>query len=150
MEIVKKFLEWIKLKEKVDTSENKLPLFKEGEVWWCIVGENIGIEVGGKGEFFTRPVLIFRKLSKDGFLGIPMSTQDKQGTWYVKVKQKGKDSIAILSQTKVFSSKRLYAKIGELDDADRARVMSSFTNLFVDSNKKFSPPFGGVVGKSQI
>ncbi len=126
------------------------PLFKEGEIWWCMVGENVGIEMGGKGDFFTRPILIFKKLSKDGFLGIPMSTQDKSGTWYVKVKQSGENVTVVLSQTKVFSSRRLYAKIGELDDVDCAKVGDAFFKLFTHSNQKFSPPSGGVVGKSQI
>ena len=146
----KNFIGWFEVKKKIDESDNKIPLFKEGEIWWCMVGENVGIEMGGKGDFFTRPILIFKKLSKDGFLGIPMSTQDKSGTWYVKVKQSGENVTVVLSQTKVFSSRRLYAKIGELDDVDCAKVGDAFFKLFTHSNQKFSPPSGGVVGKSQI
>jgi len=150
MEIIKNFLEWFKVKEKIDKSQNKIPLFNEGEIWWCMVGENVGIEIGGKGDFFTRPVLIFKKLSREGFLGVSMSTKMKDGTWFVKVKQGGQDEIVVLSQLRVFSSQRLYAKIGELDDSDCTRVSDSFYNLFIKSNKKFSSPFGEVVGKSQI
>ena len=93
MNFVKRFLEWIKLKEKLHESEYKIPLFKEGEVWWCALGENVGIEMNGKSKDFTRPVLIFKKLSREGFLGIPMSTKLKEGTWYVHVKQKNNPAV---------------------------------------------------------
>ena len=39
--MIKKFLEWIGLKEKLHKAGNKAPLFKEGEIWWCAIGENV-------------------------------------------------------------------------------------------------------------
>lgn len=62
--MIKRFLEWIGLKEKLHNTEYIPPLFKEGEIWWCYVGENVGIEANGKGNQFTRPVLIFKKYDK--------------------------------------------------------------------------------------
>ena len=56
--MLKRFLEWIGLKEKLHHTEHQPPLFKEGEVWWCYIGENVGVEVNGKGKQFTRPALI--------------------------------------------------------------------------------------------
>ena len=61
--MIKKFLEWIGLKEKLHTANSTPPLFKEGEVWWCVVGENIGIEMNGKGDVFSRPVYAPTKLT---------------------------------------------------------------------------------------
>lgn len=142
----KNFGGWFKVKNRLEKSIDEPPLFKEREIWWCMIGENVGVEISGKGRNFTRPILVFKKLSKAGFLGIPMSTRLKDGTWYVKIKQGGKKAIIVLSQTRVFSSKRLYQKIGELDNTDFALVVKSFSELFV----KFVPPKGGVVGKSQI
>lgn len=147
--MIKRFLEWIKRKEKLDKGEYKLPLFKEAEIWWCSVGENIGVEIGGKSLDFSRPVLIFKKLSKESFLGLPMTTKQKEGSWYVKVKYGGKNVIVILSQARVFSTKRLHTKIGELDDEDCVLISRAFADLYLVSNKKFPPPRGGVVGKSQ-
>ena len=60
--MLKRFLEWIGLKEKLHTADNKPPLFKEGEIWWSAIGENVGIEVNGKGKPFSRPVYIYKKL----------------------------------------------------------------------------------------
>lgn len=56
----KKFDEWIELEEKLHDI-NHLRAIHEGEVWWCAMGENIGIEINGKNEVFSRPVLIFKK-----------------------------------------------------------------------------------------
>ena len=111
------------------------------------MGENVGVEINGKSKDFTRPVLVFKKLSEEGFLGIPMSTKAKQGSWYVSIRQSGKNATVLLSQTRVFSSKRMYSKLGELDDTDCSEVSKGFVNLYLNSNKKFSLPFcGRVVG----
>ena len=59
--MIKRFLEWIGLKEKLHNTEYVPPFFKEGEIWWCHLGENVGTEMNGKGDFFTRPVLILKK-----------------------------------------------------------------------------------------
>ncbi len=147
---IKRFFDWIRLKEKIDNLLSNPPLFNEGEIWWVSVGENIGVEIGGKSKDFTRPVLIFKKLSRDGFFGFPTTTQKKKGSWYVTIKQHGKEVTVILSQARVFSSKRLYTKLGEIDDTDAKYVADQFVTLYLKENKKFPPSFDGVVGKSQI
>lgn len=148
MNIIKRFLEWIKLKERLHESEAKIPLFKEGEVWWCAIGENVGIEMNGKSDKFSRPIHIFKKLSQDGFLGVPLSTKIKEGTWYIPIVHKNTNCVAVLSQIKIMSSKRLFEKYGELDEKDANKIVEGFYKLYLE--KKFAPPFGGVVGKSQI
>lgn len=139
MSIVKRFLEWIGLKEKLHGSIAKSPLFKEGEVWWCSFGENVGVEVNGKGNKFSRPAVVFKKLSADGFLAIPLSTQLKIGTWYVPLTHREIKCVAMLSQVRVLSAKRLLEKYGELDRRDREKVREGFILLYL--GKKFVPPF---------
>lgn len=73
-------------------------VFKEREVWWCSIGMNIGVEIYGKGKKFTRPVLIFRKFNKDSFLGIPFTSQPKDGIWYVPLYVGGVEARAILAK----------------------------------------------------
>jgi len=148
MNTIKRFIEWIKLKEKLHESNAKLPLFKEGEVWWCAIGENVGIEINGKSQKFSRPVHVFKKLSHDGFLGIPLSTKIKVGTWYVPITHRSVSSVVMMSQIRVISSKRLLEKYGELDQKDIQKIKDGFYNLYL--GEKFVPPEGGVVGNSQI
>ncbi len=130
MSIIKKFLEWIKLKEKLHSNTHKPPLFKEGEIWWCSLGENIGSEINGKSNLFSRPVLIFKKLSKSTFMGIPTSSQDRKGSWYVQITLGNIKSVIILSQARLLDYKRLSSKIGELDATEMRNVRNKFKSLY--------------------
>ncbi len=58
----KHFQEWIILKERLELRIDAAPFVNEGEIWWASIGENVGFEISGKSERFSRPVLIFRKL----------------------------------------------------------------------------------------
>lgn len=128
--MIKRFLDWIQVKQKIDETESAPLYFKEDDIWWCAVGENVGVEMNGKGNTFSRPVFVYRKLSKNGFLGIPLTTKIKKGTWYVQVSFKGKDITANLAQVRVFSTSRLLDKMGTLDDGDADKIKSGFLRLY--------------------
>lgn len=128
---VKRFLEWIGLKEKLHDAIHKPPLFKEGEVWWCSIGENVGSEINGKSRLFSRPVLIFRKLSAGTFLGLPTTSQKRKGTWYVTITLGKVESTVVLSQARVLDYKRLSSKIGQLEAVEMKKVMKGFKNLYI-------------------
>lgn len=106
------------------------PSIKNGEVWWCSLGENIGTEINGKGEMFSRPVLIYRKLGQLQFLGIPLSTQEHQGTWYVNFRFKNKMQFAALNQIKVINISRLQERMGTVDKSDMRKVIEGFKALY--------------------
>lgn len=129
--MVKKFLEWIGLKEKLHLQNYEPPLFKENEIWWCYVGENIGIEVNGKSSKFTRPVLILKKYDRYSFFGLPLSTKSKTGTWYVPIYFLGIPQIVVLSQSRVFDYRRLDRKMGELDVLEVSGVKEAFVALHI-------------------
>lgn len=128
--VVKKFLEWIRLKEKLHNSSGKPPLFKEGEVWWCSLGENVGKEINGKSSLFSRPVLVFKKLSRDTF-GLPTTSQTRKGSWYVEIGYGGRLVTVILSQARVFDAKRMSTIIGKIDSANMKKVRTAFRELFL-------------------
>lgn len=128
--MIKEFLKWIGLKEKIH-NDSKGPLyFKEGDIWWCAIGENIGIEINGKGDMFSRPVLVYKKLSSSGFMGIPLSTKQKEGTWFVSISFQEKNITANLAQSRIISSNRMYQKMGELDETDFAKAKDGFLRLY--------------------
>ena len=130
MDAIKRFTEWIGLKERLHEKTYKPPLFKEGEVWWCSLGENIGREINGKSQVFTRPVVVFKKLSSNIFLGLPTSTQEKIGTWYVPITLGGKTTTVVLSQARSLDYKRFFSKLGQLDDTEMQKVRTAFKNLY--------------------
>lgn len=128
--MIKRFTEWIRIKQKVHESDASPVFFKEGDIWWCAVGENVGVEINGKGDTFSRPVLVYKKLSKNGFVGIPLSTKMKEGTWYVSFTFKEKEVCANLSQIRTFAASRMLDKMGTLDEGDREKIKSGFLRLY--------------------
>ena len=60
---MKKFLEWIGLKERLHSTDHKPPFVSERDMWWISFGENVGSEMNGKSERFSRPALILKKLA---------------------------------------------------------------------------------------
>jgi mRNA interferase MazF len=100
-------------------------------VWWCSVGENVGVEISGKGQDFTRPVIVLKKLGRLAFFGIPTTTNtERKGSWYFPFRHKGVDEVAMLTQARMFSYKRLHSKMGELDDEDYKKAKEAFVRLF--------------------
>lgn len=76
---------WFGVKSDIQCRKGT-PHFKEWQIWWCAVGENVGAEINGKGKDFARPVVICKKFNKNGFLGIPLTTKDHTTAapdWYV-------------------------------------------------------------------
>ena len=128
MYFFKNFLDWFSLKPKIDKLPQR-PLFQEREVWNCHFGVNIGFELDGKNEKLIRPVLILKKLTHNTFLGIPLTSKLKNGTWYVKSTVQKKEGRYIISQIKMFDSKRLYNKVERIPDEEFYRVKTRFINF---------------------
>lgn len=126
----KRFIAWIGLKEKLHTNSDNRVYFNEKEVWWCALGENIGVEVNGKGDMFSRPILMYKKLGSASFLAIPLSTKEKVGSWYLQIKFKERITTLNFAQIKVISIARLYEKMGEVTKEDFEKVKDGFLRLY--------------------
>ena len=127
----KDFDGWIEVKSNVHFA-GRVPRIREGEIWWCAVGENVGIEINGKSDAFSRPVLVLKKLSKFGFLGVPLTSQEHHGSWYATFVYCNKKQYASLAQIRVFSVSRLYKKIGMIPNSDLRIVKDGFRNLYFE------------------
>ena len=130
----KDYQNWHKLKTNIENLEKEI-LFREQEVWWCSLGENIGFEEDGKNEKYERPVLVFRKFHKGMFFGFPLTSKEKDNKFHFKLvlnipNEDGilqeKVSYVILSQLRLFSSKRMIRRIVHIND-----------NLFKEIKEKF-------------
>jgi mRNA interferase MazF len=122
-------LDWWKINVLLSGSTSTR-LFKEAEIWWCSIGINVGVEIFGKGPDFARPVIIFKKFNAHSFLGIPLTTQLKEGVWYIPISFSGKERRAILSQIRVFDARRLLRKIGTLAGDDFQNIQNRFINFY--------------------
>ncbi|MBI2454002.1 MAG: type II toxin-antitoxin system PemK/MazF family toxin [Parcubacteria group bacterium] len=126
---MKSFQEWCRIKIYLWKKDSKI-VFKQSEIWWCSLGMNLGEEIFGKGVRFTRPVLVFRKFTSNSFLGLPLTTHQKKGTWYVEITMHGKTNWAMLNQARVLDKKRLTNRIGTLDNADFQKVRDAFLKFY--------------------
>jgi len=102
----KNYVDWMLVKAKINNFELR-PDYKQRDIWWCSVGENIGYEEDGKNIFFNRPVLILKKFGHGLFWGVPLSTTKKRGKYYYEFEFNGRVSVALLSQLRAFDSARL-------------------------------------------
>ncbi len=82
--------------------------------------------INGKSEYFSRPVLVFKKLSHLGFMGIPMTSQPHTGSWYVEIRFQDKEVYASLAQASVFSTSRLYDRMGQIPQNDIELIKDGF------------------------
>jgi len=114
---VKNFDAWNDIKKEIDNHVNTI-IFKERDIFWTSIGENIGFEQNGKGDIFSRPVLVMKKFSKNMFFGIPLSTQMKQGNFFFEFDLNGEKSNALIVQGRLFDAKRLENKIGMIEKGD--------------------------------
>ena len=60
---MKQFDKWNEVKKTTHNSFKNV-FFKERDIFWASVGINIGYEQDRKGYIFSRPVLIFKKGSR--------------------------------------------------------------------------------------
>jgi mRNA interferase MazF len=122
-------LDWSKVLVFLYGKDKKV-LFKEDEIWWCSIGMNVGVEIYGKGNKFARPVLIFKKFDGDSFLGLPLTSKTKEGTWHMPIHSGGGDGTVLLAQARVFDARRLIKKIGMINAGDLNNIQASFRQLY--------------------
>jgi len=128
--MISKFWEWISLKQKLHYQSPKPPLVKEQDLWWVSLGENVGSEINGKSDLFSRPALVMKKLSNTLFLVAPTTTKLRQGSWYVQIKFADRVTNVCLQQIRVIDYRRLSNRMGKIDANDYKAVKYAFINLY--------------------
>ena len=90
-------------------------------IYWVAIGQNIGSEIYGKDSAFTRPVLVLNIFYNQMFLGVPLSSKSKgkSGRLYHKfIDSKGRLQVALLSQIRVFDSRRVEKLLPNVDSKE--------------------------------
>jgi len=123
-----KFDKWNNLKQKIELKE---PVqFRQGQIYFMSVGQNIGYEVYGKKELYLRPVLVYRKLSTRTFIGIPLSSKEKEGSYFFTFRYTQKTlSTALLNQIKTFDIKRAEYYDGYINVSDLGKLKDKLIKL---------------------
>jgi mRNA interferase MazF len=105
--------------------------FYEREVWWCVLGVNIGSEQDGTGENFERPVLIIKKIRKDLAFIAPLTTKISDYPNRINTSCTGVNSQILMDQIRVVSSKRFMRKIAFLKKSTFQEVLLDFVRLIL-------------------
>ena len=134
-----KFDDWNRLKKKLN-KKKEIINFYQGNIYFMSIGKNIGHEVYGKDELFLRPVLVYKKLTKNTFLGIPLTSQKKEGSFFFQFSyKKNKTSVAMLHQMRVFDIRRseyLSGKINKNTYKNLEIAVKEFMEITSSSKKK--------------
>jgi len=109
----KDYKNWMPIKSEINNGERFPKGIKEREIWICNLGDNVGFEEDGKGNDFTRPVLILKVFNRRFCYIVPLSKTEKRDKYhYAFDGNTGKESVALLSQLRAIDSVRLRDKIG--------------------------------------
>ncbi len=126
----KDFDSWHSEKKRLDSRGARI-FFRERDIWYLGLGVNVGFEQDGKGQKFTRPVVIVKKFNDKLFWAIPLTTQLRQGKYYFcfTFNKSQKPSTAILSQIRLIDAKRLDNRIGMISQTDFANLKLKLKEL---------------------
>jgi len=120
---------WNDKKKRIDNAK-KYMRFNERDILFLSVGHNVGNEQYGKGKEFLRPVLVYKKFNSSTFLGIPLSSKQKDGSYYFSFNYtKDTISTANFSQIKTFDIKRAKYRSGTIDEQDFTKLSENLINL---------------------
>jgi len=140
----KRFNQWNELKQSLN-AKDKIMHIKQGEIYFISIGQNIGFETYGKDKLFLRPVLVYKKLSKYSFIGIPLTSKVKEGSYFFNFQYKQeKESTALLSQVRSFDTKRIAYYSGNIKNSDFSKLKEKLIRLI-----DITPKRGGITSDKQ-
>ena len=123
------FDDWNTLKKELQEKERSNIRFKEWDIWWVSIGQNIRSESYWKWENYRRPVLIVRKLSKESCICIPLSSKIKTWTWFCEYKHQWERATALLYQIKMIHINRFQRRLWYMDDSDFKNIKKRLKEL---------------------
>lgn len=94
------------------------------------MGINIGDEENGKGEHFKRPALVYKKLGRNLFLGIPLNSVPKgESLFYCRIKTDATINTSLVSHIKCMDSKRLNQKMCRVSSEGYEKIKQAIRKL---------------------
>ncbi len=109
----KDFQKWHSQKRHIENERPRV-FFKEREIWFCHLGENVGFEQDGRGDEFLRPIVVLKKFNNEVLWVVPLTKTDKKNKYYFPFSFNNETSVAILSQIRLVDAKRLKYKMGDM------------------------------------
>lgn len=127
---MKEFDKWNIIKKKIDINYKYTPIYKERQIRWCRLGINIGFEQDGKGQSFSRPVLIIRSFNKRICWITPLTKTQNKNKYLIPITySNNKKAKIIISQIRLIDTKRLDKLIGMVDKISFQKIKKSIKDL---------------------
>jgi len=128
------FDKWNRVKKNTERVQERRLTIRARDIFWAKIGQNIGSEEYGKNENFARPILIIRKLTRDLFIGIPLTSTIKNNNYFHSFEYYNKsrgltENTAMILQLKTYSIKRLMNKTGVVNIDDFKIIIEKSKNL---------------------
>lgn len=75
-------------------------------------------------------MLILKKFNKNIFIGVPLTTQNKQSPFYVQIEFRAKLQSVMISQIRLWDKKRLTTRLGKVSQGDFKKIKKAVQALF--------------------
>jgi len=125
----KDFDAWHGVKKCIDAEERKICV-RAGEIRWIAFGVNIGSELDGKGDSFTRPGVVMHVIGSHLALVIPMSTKVKEVPGYLSFEWKGRTTALCIHQLRIISQKRILSRKGRISNNRLKNIKDDIKRFF--------------------
>lgn len=127
---------WNQKKQKISLNF-KEKYFYDREIWWCYFGKNIWFESNWKWENFLRPWIIFKKINRNTFFILPLTTSNKEWfSWFTKtsfLSENNELNFINLMQIRVFDKKRLFRKAWKISINEFENIKKEVQNFLCTS-----------------
>ncbi len=138
MNMEKDFDRWNQVKKRIALGDHPNLFPKDGWVWMCAVGKNIGFEQNGAGKIFERPVLVVKKFNNKMFWVAPLSTKQKTYDFYYNFTDPNdRKGSVILAQMRLVSMKRFIRDMYKMNEADFNGILTQLTAFLNKSKPRF-------------
>lgn len=119
------FDRWNKIKQRIDHHDDIPKFWKERDIWWICLGQNVGHEQNGKNKEFERPVLVIKKFNYRIFWGVPLTSQVKEKHYCVPFEFQNRTQGALITQMSLIDAARFISKMGRLGVEDYSKIKNS-------------------------
>ncbi len=132
-EYKKEFERWNKIKIAANSRDAENILIQKGAIWLMQVGVNIGSEMDGKGQDFVRPIIVVKKINRDTFFGVPISSKIKTNYFRLHFQLFSEDRVAVLSQLKLYDKKRCIRFMSVLTKEKLGEISQRLSEFFLEA-----------------
>lgn len=131
---MERFDNWNHVKKTTEKNTRKLGI-RPRDIFWAKIGQNIGSEEYGKNENFSRPIIVIKKLTRDLFIGIPLTSTIKHNDYFHSFEYTNRSNgltqnSAMILQLRTYSLKRLMNKTGVINKDDFKIIIEKSKKLF--------------------